>query len=248
MRGGGGERRTCSWRVPFADGELRPGNWTVCPESEKEVVAESRQQLSSFLLKTETRFLAISFYERWNTEPEGWLRNGCFIDQEYLLQKSCCPWFCSYIVILQEWGLLFCHPGTSVHLTHLTSTVCEFFCLDSSCRSNHRYCSNKLKSWESVWSIQIPEDKIMGWTKRACAGMPKTDRAPTELNIIQIFRYRFRVTLAFRHPAWDALGLIFKILMGAGNLRLFLGVCMLWNLWPYSGPYVVILSCAKQVD
>lgn len=34
-RGGVGERGTCSCRVPFADGERRPGNGKVCPESKK---------------------------------------------------------------------------------------------------------------------------------------------------------------------------------------------------------------------
>lgn len=55
----------------------RRGWYLLCPfyscQSEKEVMAGSRQELSSSPFKTETPFLTSIFDDKWNTQPEKWL-------------------------------------------------------------------------------------------------------------------------------------------------------------------------------
>lgn len=116
-------------------GELRAGNRTICYQCTREVMVGSRQQLSSSPLEAETPFWPIFLM----TNEILSLRNGWFKDQWYLWTRSC-----SCIRILEVRAALFPPRNPSASQTSQIYYL-WWFCLGS--WSNHRYCSNEVKSW-----------------------------------------------------------------------------------------------------
>lgn len=100
----------------------------------------------------------------------GWEMVVLKINSIYERSPACCPWFLLLHSHIAGWRLLFSHPGTSVHLRHLRFTICEFFAWTL-------HTGPTTDTAPTSWNPGRAD-----WTKRAYPGMPKTDKAPTELD------------------------------------------------------------------